>query len=167
MSFSLSINEEDRLSATSCRKFSYHLTKNTIPLHYKDQRVLHLRTREDEWSSSRSRPALPLGQQPDNQWIYNFFLFLFFNFSVLFEWYRMKTQASVKINCMPSLNDPRHVAEIKENVKVHFTLEYSTKAQRYSPTFSLTSALDRGGCQDHALPTGKTGYPLYRRLGGP
>jgi hypothetical protein len=41
----------------------------------------------------------------------------------------------------------------------------------YSPTLSLTSALDGGvGGQRHApaaLPQGKTRYPLYRRLGGP
>jgi len=41
---------------------------------------------------------------------------------------------------------------------------------RYSPTLSLTSALDGVGGQCHALaalPPGKTRYPLYRRLGGP
>jgi hypothetical protein len=41
---------------------------------------------------------------------------------------------------------------------------------RYSATLSLTSALDVVGGQQHdpaALPPGKTGYPLYRRLGGP
>jgi hypothetical protein len=41
---------------------------------------------------------------------------------------------------------------------------------RYSPTLSLTSALDRGGGKRHtpaALPPGKTRYPLYRRSGGP
>ena len=40
----------------------------------------------------------------------------------------------------------------------------------YSSTFPSTSALDGGGGQRHApaaLPTGKTRYPLYRRLGGP
>jgi len=40
----------------------------------------------------------------------------------------------------------------------------------YSCTLSLTSALDRVGGQRHApatLPTGKTRYALFRRLGGP
>ena len=39
----------------------------------------------------------------------------------------------------------------------------------YSSTLSLTSALDRAGCQRHSpatLPPGKTRYPFYRRLGG-
>ena len=39
----------------------------------------------------------------------------------------------------------------------------------YSSTLSLTSALDGVGGQRHApaaLPTGKTRYPLYRRLSG-
>jgi hypothetical protein len=39
----------------------------------------------------------------------------------------------------------------------------------YSSTLSLTSALDGGGVQQHALadlPHGNTRYPLYRRLGG-
>ena len=49
-----------------------------------------------------------------------FLLFLLINVSVLFEWYRMKKQASVKINCMPSLNDPTHVAEAKVKIKVIF-----------------------------------------------
>jgi hypothetical protein len=43
-------------------------------------------------------------------------------------------------------------------------------ATRYSPTLSLTSALDGGGCQCYApaaLPPGKTRYSLYRRLVGP
>jgi hypothetical protein len=42
--------------------------------------------------------------------------------------------------------------------------------QRYSSTFSLTSALDWVGGQHHdpaALPPGKTRYPLYGRLGEP
>ena len=41
---------------------------------------------------------------------------------------------------------------------------------RYSSTLSLTSALGGVGGQRHAsaaLPPGKTGYLLYRRLGGP
>ena len=40
----------------------------------------------------------------------------------------------------------------------------------YSPTFSLTSALDGVGGHSHApatLTPTKTRYPLYRRLGGP
>jgi len=40
----------------------------------------------------------------------------------------------------------------------------------YSPTLSLTSALDGVGGQYHApavLSPGKTRYPLYRRAGGP
>jgi hypothetical protein len=59
-----------------------------------------------------------------------FFLFLFPYFSVLFEWYRMKKQAPEKINCMLSLNDPRH--EAKEKLKIKFTLEQVTKTQRGS-----------------------------------
>ena len=42
--------------------------------------------------------------------------------------------------------------------------------KRYSTTLSLISALVGvgGQCHDPApLRTGKTGYPLYRRLGGP
>jgi hypothetical protein len=56
------------------------------------------------------------------------------------------------------------------NVKVKFTLEQATKAQRGSSTLFLTSAPDGVGCQSHvpaALPLGKTRYLLYRRLGGP
>ena len=59
-------------------------------------------------------------------------------------------------------------------VKVKFTLEQATKAQRGSRgialLFFLTSALDRVGGQRDAPATllpGKTQYPLYRRLGGP
>ena len=40
----------------------------------------------------------------------------------------------------------------------------------YSCTLSLSSAQDGGGCSTYApaaLPPGKNGYPLYRRLGGP
>jgi hypothetical protein len=54
-------------------------------------------------------------------------------------------------------------------VKVKFTLEKATKTQRGS-TLPSTSALDGVGVQRHspaALPPRKTGYPLYRRLGGP
>ena len=42
--------------------------------------------------------------------------------------------------------------------------------QKYSPTLSLTSALDGVGGQRHApatLPPGKNRYPLCRSLGGP
>ena len=42
--------------------------------------------------------------------------------------------------------------------------------QRYSLALSLVSALGGVGGQCHApaaLPSGKTRYPLYRRLGGP
>jgi len=42
--------------------------------------------------------------------------------------------------------------------------------RKYSTTLPLTSALDVVGGQRHnpaALLTGKTWYPLYRRLGGP
>jgi hypothetical protein len=42
--------------------------------------------------------------------------------------------------------------------------------QRYSSTLSLTLALDGVDGQRHApasLPSGKTRYPLYSRLGGP
>jgi hypothetical protein len=38
---------------------------------------------------------------------------------------------------MPSLNDPRHVAETKENIKVKFSLEQATKAQRWSKVIAL------------------------------
>jgi len=57
-------------------------------------------------------------------------------------------------------------------VKVKFTLEQATKAQRVSrgiSTLSLTSVLDGVGGQrlaPAALPPGKTRYPLHRRLGG-
>jgi hypothetical protein len=54
-------------------------------------------------------------------------------------------------------------------VKVKFILEQATKAQRYSYTLPLTSALNGVGGQRHAsaaLPLGKKRYPLYRRLGG-
>jgi len=40
----------------------------------------------------------------------------------------------------------------------------------YSSTFPSTSALEGVGGQRHdpaALPSGKTPYPLYRRMGGP
>jgi hypothetical protein len=43
-------------------------------------------------------------------------------------------------------------------------------ALRYSSTLYLTSALDGVGCHRDSsanLPSGKTRYPLYRRLGGP
>ena len=55
-------------------------------------------------------------------------------------------------------------------VKVKFTLEQTTKTQRYNYTLSLTSALDGVGGQRHApaaLLPGKTRYPLHKRLGGP
>jgi hypothetical protein len=44
------------------------------------------------------------------------------------------------------------------------------EGEMYSPTLSLTSALDGVGGQRHApaaLTLGKTRCPLYRRLGGP
>jgi hypothetical protein len=50
-------------------------------------------------------------------------------------------------------------------VFIHLTLPFC----RSSSTLSLTSALDGVGGQRHApagLPSGKTRYPLYRRLGG-
>ena len=56
--------------------------------------------------------------------------------------------------------------------KVKFTPQ-ATKAQRGRrgrAILSLSSALDGVGDQRHApaaLPSGKTWYPLYRRLGGP
>jgi hypothetical protein len=65
---------------------------------------------------------------------------------------------------------------LKVKVKVKFTLEQATKAQKgekmYRPnsTLSLISALDGVGGQLHALaalPPGKKRYPLYKRLGGP
>ena len=60
----------------------------------------------------------------------------------------------------------------QSKVKVKITLERATKAQigsRGITTLSLTSALDGVGGQSHApavLPSGRTRYPLYRRLGG-
>jgi hypothetical protein len=54
-------------------------------------------------------------------------------------------------------------------VKVKFTLEQATKDQNGSSTLPSTSALDGVGDQRHdpvALSSGKTRYPLYRRLGG-
>ena len=53
---------------------------------------------------------------------------------------------------------PRSVHEVPEGEK------------SCSSTLSLTSALDGVGGQGQApaaLPSGKTRYPLYRRLGGP
>jgi hypothetical protein len=60
-------------------------------------------------------------------------------------------------------------------VKVKFTLEQGTKAQRGSRgialLFYLTLALDRGGWSTprpgRFTPGKETRYPLYRRLGGP
>ena len=69
----------------------------------------------------------------------------------------------------------RVFTEILVQVKVKFTLEQATKAEResrviYSSTVSLTSALDRGGWSIPRLgrfSAGKeTRYPMYRRLGG-
>ena len=54
-------------------------------------------------------------------------------------------------------------------VKVKFTLEQATKAQRYRSTISLTSGQVGLGGQRHApatLPPGKTLYPLQRWLQG-
>jgi hypothetical protein len=63
---------------------------------------------------------------------------------------------------------------IKVEVKVKFTLEQTTKAQRgveVSSTLSLTSALGGGGwsmpCPGRFTLAWKTRYPLHRRLGGP
>jgi len=50
------------------------------------------------------------------------------------------------------------------------TLTPTAEGEMYSPTLSLTSALDGVGGQRHApatLTLGKTQCPLYRRLGGP
>jgi hypothetical protein len=72
-------------------------------------------------------------------------------------------ERSVSVDCL----------HIKVKVKVNFTLEQATKAQReqmYSSTLPLTSALEGVGGQRHApatLPPGKARYPLYRRLVGP
>jgi len=55
-------------------------------------------------------------------------------------------------------------------VKVKFTLEQTTNAQRYSSTLALTSALDGVVGQRHApaaLHPGKTRYLLNRKLSGP
>jgi hypothetical protein len=63
---------------------------------------------------------------------------------------------------------------LKVKVKIKFTLELATKAQRggerYSSTLSLTSALVGGGWSKPRLgrftPGEETPYPLYRRLIG-
>jgi hypothetical protein len=59
-------------------------------------------------------------------------------------------------------------------VKVMFTLEQATKAQRRSRgvalTLSLTLAADWGGWSvphPGRFTPGKTWYPMHRRLGGP
>jgi hypothetical protein len=54
--------------------------------------------------------------------------------------------------------------------KANFALEQATKTKRYSCTLSLTLALDRVVGQHYTpanLPSGKSGYPLYRKLSGP
>jgi len=60
------------------------------------------------------------------------------------------------------------------NVKVKFTLQQATKAQRRSRGIALLFLLPRRwigvDCQRHApdaLPPRKTRYPLYRELIGP
>ena len=62
----------------------------------------------------------------------------------------------------------------KVKVKVKFSLEQATKAQRGSRCIALLLLQPQHqvgvGSQRHApaaLPPGKTRYPLYRRLGGP
>jgi hypothetical protein len=56
-------------------------------------------------------------------------------------------------------------------VKVQFTLEQAAMAQIGSRGTALNLGARWGGCgQRHdpaALPSGKTGYPLFRKLGGP
>ena len=56
-------------------------------------------------------------------------------------------------------------------MKVHpRTRNEGTEGEKYSSTFSLTSALDGVAGERHApaaLPPGTTRYPSYRRLGGP
>jgi hypothetical protein len=59
---------------------------------------------------------------------------------------------------------------VKVKVKVKFTLEQATKAQRWSRGISLFFLYMGVGGQRHspaALPPGKTRHPLYRTLGGP
>ena len=62
---------------------------------------------------------------------------------------------------------------IKVKVKIKFTLEQATKAQRggFIAVLFLQPRRQMGvGGQHHApaaLPPGKTRYPLCRRLGGP
>ena len=84
--------------------------------------------------------------------------------------------SEIRTKCRNTLWAERRIFNIKPNckVKVKFTLEQDTKAQRgsrdISSTLSLTSALDVVGGQRHvpaALRPGKTRYPLYRRLGWP
>jgi len=57
-----------------------------------------------------------------------------------------------------------------EGEKANFTLEESTKIQRYSSTLSLTWALDGVVSQRHApagFPRKETRYPLYSKLDVP
>jgi hypothetical protein len=56
----------------------------------------------------------------------------------------------------------RQVVKVKENVK--FTLEQATKAQRYSCTLSITSALDGVGGQRHARPIYSPGKDPRRQV---
>jgi hypothetical protein len=55
--------------------------------------------------------------------------------------------------------------------KTNFAVEQVMKEQRYSSTLSLTSALDGSGWltprPDRFTPGKESGYPSYRRLGGP
>jgi len=76
---------------------------------------------------------------------------------------------SVKLERLRSLLFNIFPAIIK--VKVQFTLEQATKAQMGSrgTALNLGAKWDRCG-QSHdpaTLPSGKTGYPLFRKLGGP
>jgi len=66
------------------------------------------------------------------------------------------------------------ITKVKVKVKVKFTLEQATKAQRWSKGIALLFLEPRRWMgvdgQRHApaaLPPEKTLYPLYRRLGGP
>ena len=67
----------------------------------------------------------------------------------------------------------QHIFHVR-HVKVNFAQEQPVKSKRgsrgNSSTFSLTLALDKGGCvtsRPYLLPPGKeTRYPFYRRLRG-
>ena len=72
------------------------------------------------------------------------------------------TQSHILVRQRKRLKDKRQAITGHEGPDVEY---------RYSPTFSLTSALDRGwmvkATPRPLYPPAKTQYPLYGRLGGP